>query len=80
MGPFKCPDCGIWWSGLEHRCAPTGASTTWPTYVGDPVPASVLPPQTGCTCPLFKWPIITTGSNQTSYAACPLHPITVWNY
>ena len=18
--PFKCPDCGIWWAGLEHRC------------------------------------------------------------
>ena len=20
MGPFKCPECGIWWAGLEHRC------------------------------------------------------------
>ena len=20
MGPFKCPDCGIWWAGFEHRC------------------------------------------------------------
>ena len=21
-GPFKCPDCGTWWSGNEHRCRP----------------------------------------------------------
>ena len=20
MGPYKCPECGVWWSGLEHRC------------------------------------------------------------
>ena len=20
MGPFKCPDCGVWWAGFEHRC------------------------------------------------------------
>lgn len=20
MGPFKCPDCGVWWAGVEHRC------------------------------------------------------------
>lgn len=27
MGPFKCPDCGIWWAGLEHRCGPPGSDT-----------------------------------------------------
>jgi hypothetical protein len=27
MAPWKCPDCGTWWSGLEHRCAPTGVGT-----------------------------------------------------
>lgn len=21
-GPFKCPDCGTWWVGAEHRCRP----------------------------------------------------------
>ena len=21
-GPWKCPDCGTWWSGFEHRCRP----------------------------------------------------------
>jgi hypothetical protein len=20
MGPFKCPDCGVWWASIEHRC------------------------------------------------------------
>lgn len=20
-GPFKCPDCGTWWTGSEHRCS-----------------------------------------------------------
>lgn len=19
-GPYKCPDCGVWWAGFEHRC------------------------------------------------------------
>ncbi len=27
MSPWKCPDCGTWWSGAEHRCAPTRTST-----------------------------------------------------
>lgn len=22
MGPYKCPDCGVWWAGFGHRCAP----------------------------------------------------------
>lgn len=20
--PIKCPDCGTWWRGQEHKCAP----------------------------------------------------------
>ena len=27
MAPYKCPDCGTWWSGLEHRCQPSMTST-----------------------------------------------------
>ena len=23
----KCPECGIWWRGVEHRCAPNGDGT-----------------------------------------------------
>lgn len=38
--PFKCPDCGVWWTGVEHRCAPLIDSTgsqplvirTWPPF------------------------------------------------
>lgn len=22
-GPFKCPECGAWWAGGEHRCPPS---------------------------------------------------------
>ena len=28
MAPWKCPDCGTWWSGLEHRCRPPVTTTT----------------------------------------------------
>ena len=27
MISWKCPDCGTWWSGLEHRCPTTVDST-----------------------------------------------------
>lgn len=33
MGPYKCPDCGIWWAGFEHRCQPSATTTgTHMTY------------------------------------------------
>lgn len=28
MGPFKCPDCGVWWAGFEHRCPSSPQTTT----------------------------------------------------
>jgi hypothetical protein len=28
MGPFKCPECGVWWVGLEHRCKSEFSSST----------------------------------------------------
>jgi len=41
LGPFKCPDCGLWWAGFAHRCAPlvtqTDTNTTTTTV--------------RCTCP-----------------------------
>jgi hypothetical protein len=47
MGPFKCPDCGIWWAGFEHRCAPavstTGSVTIEPRRV-------TVTPYLVCTC------------------------------
>ena len=45
-GPFKCPDCGTWWSGFEHRCRPTIPGT------GITVEPFVVPGSFGscCTC------------------------------
>lgn len=28
----KCPDCGTWWRGYEHRCSPNSFSTTTNNY------------------------------------------------
>ena len=68
MAPFKCPDCGIWWAGLEHRCQPastsTGANFRWP------LSASVFTPPI-CVCYLKgrTAPLVTV--------SCPLHdPVT----
>lgn len=35
MGPYKCPDCGIWWAGFEHRCRvmPDTNTTNSPPYI-----------------------------------------------
>lgn len=29
--PVKCPDCGVWWRGAEHRCAVNVFTATVPT-------------------------------------------------
>lgn len=57
MGPYKCPDCGTWWAGLEHRCAT--ASTT---------AASQLQVEVRCTCTLASNGVLMPGT-----AECPLH-------
>jgi hypothetical protein len=39
MGPFKCPECGVWWAGFEHRCRSvptTGPVTIFPGAADDP--------------------------------------------
>lgn len=54
-GPFKCPDCLIWWAGYEHRCqidltrAIGGGTTipTWPT----PIQVGTGESTVRCTCP-----------------------------
>lgn len=66
MGPFKCPECGIWWAGIEHRCRPATVSpdanvpspSTWPGGAGG---TGSIPPRCGSCggfhipgqCPLF---------------------------
>ena len=71
--PWKCEDCGTWWSGLEHRCQPTVDSTgtgapfvpfDWPTIarIGGTTYGA-------CTCPLNR------GDNYTGF--CPIHDVRV---
>ena len=70
MGPYKCPDCGIWWAGLEHRCKwwdlhPPAVTTTNP-----PFETSTFTVR--CTCPPNR------GDNY--YGTCPIHDVsaTYW--
>lgn len=64
MGPYKCPDCGVWWAGLEHRCRPTETVTSTAS---------------GCNCgevrPTSPNDLSTNG---WSYKPCPIHPIRAW--
>lgn len=32
--PVKCPDCGIWWRGLTHRCDNGGGVAAWTVTTG----------------------------------------------
>lgn len=55
MGPpFKCPECGIWWAGLEHRCGPTATTTDgiriWPTPDSFGTGGTTV----HCTCPPMR--------------------------
>ena len=40
LGPFKCPDCEVWWAGWQHSCEPETADDvalrrTW-HYLNEP--------------------------------------------
>ena len=68
MGPFKCPDCGTWWAGVEHRCPPT-ITTTGSGVVVSPTPYTVQDYRV-CTC----------GQIPPNYVGdwfCPVH-ISQW--
>jgi len=71
MAPWKCLDCGTWWSGLEHRCPPTSTSTGPSQHYIPPQP--YIPQTSGftvrCTCPLNR------GDNYSGY--CPIHDVQV---
>ena len=52
-GPYKCPDCGTWWTGPEHRCqwvSGTGTPPGYPEAVTSTGTAWTAPPQWGNTC------------------------------
>ena len=53
MGPFKCPECGVWWAGFEHRCPRVtwADRTTW-----DPKDATTVPPYEIGTDGTTPWP------------------------
>lgn len=72
MGPYKCPDCWVWWAGTEHRCEPGafGTTTTHPEFPLRELPCPwcgtrylgshvcwVTPP---CTTSPFTPPLIVT--------------------
>ena len=65
MGPFKCPDCGVWWAGVEHRCQPLVTGTGTIKYVPFTTGTVDTTAQTYpfCACP-------ATGL----LATCPAHP------
>jgi hypothetical protein len=73
MAMLKCPDCGTWWQGMEHRCPvnTTGTSTApmevpwrWTPFVQPPLTVSQV-----CTCPPNR------GDNYLG--SCPIHDIKV---
>lgn len=84
MGPFKCPDCGVWWAGSEHRChaadlAPAcqcpaiwhGVIPPW-CPVHNPGPAVVTTTDSftvTCTCP--------PGRGSHYGGTCPVHDVSV---
>lgn len=65
MGPYKCPECGIWWAGLEHRCQPaqfaTSSTPELKTYTYT------------CSC-VYNWRGI-----RTNPGACPAHDGRTFN-
>lgn len=71
MGPFKCPECGIWWAGFEHRCAlPLPATVTVGVpYVQPWINEGTSTTTVVCTCPLNR------GDNYLGH--CPIHDVHV---
>lgn len=68
MGPFKCPECGIWWAGFEHRCRqPVAVPSTTPTIA--PTPWRVQE-YLVCTCPSMP-------PNYVGDWFCPLHNVQI---
>jgi len=69
MGPYKCPDCGIWWAGLEHRCKwydlhPPTVTTTNPPIETNTYTVRCNCPEAGTSgsCPLHDGMTYTTDS------------------
>lgn len=60
-GPFKCPDCGLWWAGFSHECPPRQGVLTIRKTTGTVTTGHTV----YCSCPPNR------GDN---YAGnCPIH-------
>jgi hypothetical protein len=80
MAPFKCPDCGVWWVGPEHRCAqpqvgpgtnaPMEVPWRWTPYVPAPITSGTL---RDCICHM-------KGRTLPEVVICPVHDITTTIY
>lgn len=69
MGPFKCPECGVWWAGLEHRCAAVQTATD----VGNDL--SLGSYTIRCTCPTWT----PEQANRNYVGTCPIHDVHFTN-
>lgn len=64
VGPFKCPDCGTWWTG-EHRCPPPVVQPPAPATGGYTVRCTCPPDRGGNyvgTCPIHDVQVTVTGA------------------
>ena len=65
--PYKCPECGIWWVGLEHRCrfVPPQTDTAPPFPTTDRNTYTVV-----CICDRKRGSVPET-------VVCPVHDVQV---
>lgn len=67
MGPFKCPDCGVWWAGVEHRCA-WWERTTTTTTTEEPLTTNSFTVRCSCS-------FDAKGRRVQATASCPIHDV-----
>jgi hypothetical protein len=83
-GPHKCPDCGVWWAGFEHRCqlgSVTGTTTTTTTTTTATADFDVTD-HSGEQLPLFRDDEIEThsfSSTSLSKLRCDKCERPVWH-
>jgi hypothetical protein len=76
MAPWNCPECGVWWAGLEHRCRPAEVGTgTDPFKPYIPAPPYIPPASGGtytltCSCGL-------KGMSVPETVFCLIHDVQV---
>ena len=69
MGPFKCPECGIWWAGLEHRCRPSEILPNANPFIPTPFVLGTGTSTVRCNC--------DQKGKTTVQVTCPIHDVQV---